>query len=124
MTGNDIFNKAISLMGENSQTSISYQEQAVNVINAVLTDTFEINNILLETRGLEPLNERVFLSSLTDEIIGYEEEILYNLIPYGVGARLVIDDGEANKLGFLEQNYVDRFNKYTKSVYEQINDVW
>lgn len=124
MTGNEVFNIAISLMGETSATSVSYVEQALNVINAVLTDTFEINNMLRESIGLEPLEERLFLTNLSDEIEGYENELLYNLIPYGVGARLVIDDGEANKLGFLEQNYVDRFNKYTKSIYENMEDVY
>lgn len=122
MTCQDLFMKlTLPLMGERSETAASYREQALPVINIITADCFNINNSLREALNKPVLLEIPYFTTFDDEI-PYEPEILINVMPYGVGARLVIDDGEADKLGFLEANYADRYNQYKHTAYVDYED--
>lgn len=124
MTAQEIFmNLVLPLMGERKETAESYTEQFLPVLNIITVDCFDINNGLRIKRDKEILTEPPMYLSMQDEIT-YEDDLIRNVMTYGIASRLTIDDGEPNKTGFLEQNYATRYNLLTAANYEPILDVY
>ena len=124
MTAQELFlNLVIPLMGERRETSESYKEQFIPVLNIITVDCFSINNGLRVKRDKDILKEAPAYSDMQD-ILVYEDDLIRNVMTYGIASRLTIDDGEPNKTGFLEQNYASRYNLLTSANYEPMVDYY
>lgn len=120
MTLNHLFaNHTLPVMGEPQSSNENYKDYLLAAANAVCLDCLAANNSLRTQKGLSPLTGFATITDLSDEI-PFEPEILINVLPYGIGARLLLDDVNAGKTNFLEQNYEANLKKYTKAVYEKI----
>ena len=124
MTAEELFlSYTLPIMGEKKEGAENYWEQFIPVLNIVLVDCLPLENGLLEYDGEEPMKEAPRIISKEDTI-PYRDEIVRGVLPYGIASRLTIDDGEPNKTGFLEQNYVERYNSFVRARSTAVDDIW
>lgn len=121
MTGHDIYTTALQLMGET--TDKYYEQSALACVNAILSETFEIENNIRRASGMEKLAEPAELTSLADEVI-YSKTLLRAAIPYGVACRLSLSDGDMSRTAWLQNLYNDAAQNCRKVVVTAIEDVY
>lgn len=121
MTGHDIYTTALQLMGE--KTDKYYEQSALACVNAILSETFEIENNIRRANGIEKLAEPTELTSLADEVI-YSKTLLRAAIPYGVACRLSLSDGDMSRTAWLQNLYNDAAQSCRKVIVTAIEDVY
>lgn len=121
MTGQEIYNTALQLMGET--TDKYYEQSALACINAILSETFEIENNIRRANGTELLDEPTAITSLRDEVI-YSKTLLRAAIPYGVACRLSLSDGDMSRTAWLQNLYNDAAQSCRKVIVTAIEDVY
>lgn len=102
MTGIDLINSAIALMGETDPTD--YTAYATPLINLVLAETFDLNNNLRAAKSEEVLTAIPAITAVTDNI-AYENELLPRVLPLGLVCRLYVDEGNTSILSMYKQEY-------------------
>lgn len=123
MTANQLYESALALMIESTATAGDYNDFALPVINGLLAETFSANNALRIKAGKEELKEIPTLSSLLDEV-EYEPILLRTALPYGICAKLIIDDDDMGKVAYYQNQYVGFVNEYTSAVLGVVADVY
>lgn len=113
MTGNDILNKALSLLGffdsnGNSQLTQRIMQKALGIINFVYIDLMRICGI--ESEPLESLNKKVNLSQYAIEVL-----------VCGVASYIADTEGDDNAQALWSAEYQAR--RTTLSSIQQYKDV-
>ena len=121
MTGTEIYNTALSLMGESADRY--YDQSALSCLNAILAECFEIENNIRRSKGETVLSAPQKAVSLNDEII-YADTLLTAAIPYGMASRLSISDGDMARTTWLQNLYNDAAQGCRKAVVGAIEDVY
>lgn len=111
----DVYNTALALMAENPQDATDYEEQVVPLVNLMLWELHDINNILREWAGLKPLGSPQTVKTM-DDILYLEAELTIGTLPYGLAAKLILDD-DANKAAYFNEEYMEKKERNTKAVW-------
>jgi|BioPla2DNA2_1021312.scaffolds.fasta_scaffold27218_4 hypothetical protein len=110
-----------SIMFEKA-TSKDYDNYYIENINLVLAENFELNNNLREYKGLEPL-ETIPNVTQKEDLIPYEYEVNYTVLPYHLASRFFIDDDLA-KFNIFNTDYLNARNNLMKFKEVQVRDVY
>ena len=111
-TGTDIFDKAITLMGEMSDSGETdwsdteeYKNRALNILNILRGEVYQYsdtyNTQKKKTPGKRPVCPA--MESL-DEEIGIDDVLAQTVLPYGLAAHLLLDEND-NMASFFQQRY-------------------
>ena len=132
-TGKDIFDKAITLMGEmdeNGNTDYAdtqeYKNRALNILNTLRGEVYQYSDTYNDPeaeRGRRPVCP--VLESLNDEI-GIDDVLAQTVLPYGLAAHLLLDENDA-MAAFFQQRYEEllkRLGSKSPASWESIKDVY
>lgn len=121
MTVKELYDLAKSLMFE-KPTSKDYDNYYIPWINVLLSENFDLNNHLRAKHKKELLTEVPTVSAASDTI-PYENEMCYEILPYGLAAQFFIDD-DLSKFDIFNTKYENAMSKYSWGHEEQIEDVY
>lgn len=86
--------------------STTYDDSIIAIVNKILAETYDENNMMRMFRNKVPFIDGVGahqVSSMDDEI-DYEDEFIYDIIPKGIDANLLMDD-DLNKMSIYQTEY-------------------
>lgn len=121
MTVKELYELAKSYMFE-KKTSKVYDDYYMPWINGLLAENFDLNNAIRESKGEDPLDDRVYVSSDTDTI-PYEPEMCYEILPYGLAKFFFIDD-DLSKFNIFDTEYINAKMRYMPMKEVSIVDVY
>lgn len=121
MTVKELYDLAKSLMFE-KPTSKDYDNYYIPWINVLLSENFDLNNHLRAKHKKELLTEVPTVSAASDTI-PYENEMCYEILPYGLAAQFFIDD-DLSKFDIFNTKYENAMSKYSWGIEEQVEDVY
>lgn len=133
-TGQDIFEKAITLMGELSDSgqadwgdTVEYKNRALNILNVLRGEVYPYSDTYRTQRRQYPGRRPVCpaLESLDDEI-GIDDVLAQTVLPYGLAAALMLDENDA-MAAFFQQRYEELLHRLGAGVpgeWESISDVY
>ena len=122
-TGEDVYRAALALLFEDDSTAGDYRSYARPLLNILLMECFEANNSLREAAGKAPLVVATELKALEEET-GYEDVLCVRVLPYGLAAKLVLDDGDMGKVSMFQSLYTNALNECIKWLPENVRDVY
>ena len=122
-TAQQLFNITLGLMSESANNSPSFKEHYLPMLNTVLSECLSRENSLRYRDGMEELTEAPYISTMED-IIPYHEELVRNVLPYGVGMFLFLGDDELERATFFSTKYDENKDKYSPAVYVETEDVY
>lgn len=121
MLANDVFNMAMGLLQEDDTSD--FEVFAIPMLNVILAETFYVNNSLRSAVNKNKLDDIPQITSLNDELI-YENYLLLNAFPYGLAAKVMLDDTDLNKMAFLHNQYVTAITACSRAIASDIVDVY
>jgi hypothetical protein len=121
MTAKELYESAKALMFE-KKSSRDYDNYYIPWINALLSETFEINNQLRVFNGKEKLAEIPSVSTEKDELT-YEDKMLREVLPYGLAANFFIDD-DVSKYDILHTYYQNSLFGCIRGIETDSENVW
>ena len=101
-TVNDVYKITKDLMFEKGSSKI-YDDFLISNINRLLVELFNENNVMRVFNGKPKLEAPQVVSARSD-ILTYEDDIVYNVLPLGLAARFFIDD-DLNKYSIFSTDY-------------------
>lgn len=101
MTGTEIYERAIALLGLSCKDVSYYKEMAVECLNQMLANTLWQQNALMNAAGGEQFSIAPRMTEL-DEDIPYEENMVCECYPYGLAALLIAEEDheEYNRMSY------------------------
>ncbi len=121
MTAQQLLNTSLSLMSEDSAED--YEAFAIPLINVLLAETFEVNNGLRIFNGKEPAASLQLVTNLTDTL-EVEDILASSALPYGLASKLLFDDDDMNRMGYMTNQYANAVNALAKCNPKPIVDVY
>lgn len=121
MTVKELYEHAKALMFE-KKTSKDYDGYYKPWINTLLSENFDFNNALRRAKGKELLTERPYISLDTD-VIPYEPEMCYEILPYGLAKFFFVDD-DLSKMNIFDTEYINAKMRYSPGYEVSIVDVY
>lgn len=108
MTVQEMYRKTKAWMFEKPNSNI-YDNSIIEITNKVLAETFNENNMLRMFKGYAPFMDGVANHQLDpngglEQEIDYEDEYLYDVIPKGIDANLLMDD-DLSKMSIYQTEY-------------------
>lgn len=122
-TAQMLFDVTIGLMNDQKSNASGYTEYFLPILNTVLSECLPQENALRYQEGGEELSQAPHLESM-DEKIPYHEEIVRNILPYGVGMFLFLGDDENVKATFFSSKYEENKTKYSAAIYVETEDLY
>lgn len=122
MTADTLYQNALALIVTDKADSSDYTAFAPAVINLLLAETFEINNSLRVSKGLQPLESAPQISSLSEEPDA-ESELLRTALPYGICAKLLVDD-DISRAVYFQNQYALAVKECDRCVGGTVSDVY
>ena len=124
MTGNDIYNSALALLGEPESAQGDFDAEVVlRLINTALPLAFPYNNQLRVYRGKEELSSIPTVMAL-GETIDYEPEFMRNVLPYRLASDLAYADDEVGKAEYYNQMFQSTMEDFTFPVVHPVIDMY
>ena len=119
-TAQDIFDKAIMLMGEQSDTGITdwadtaeYKLRALYILNVLRGECFKYSDTAAPmTAGMRPVC--TVITHLTD-VVDIDDVIAQTVMPYGLAAHLMLDE-DTTAAGFFQSRYEELLAKFDGSI--------
>ena len=121
MTIYELYKKALNVMFE-KPTSKVYDNYYIDHINLLLATVFDINNTIRISNQKEPLETIPVLSKDTDEI-PYEDQVVNEILPWGLAAQFSIDD-DLNKYHIYNTNFLNACSNDERAIVCKIEDVY
>ena len=121
MTAEELYAIVKGLMFEKTN-SVDFDDNYIPYINVLLSENFDLNNSIRRRKHYAPLTKRPRIVLKTDKI-PYEEEMLYEILPYGLAKNLFIDDDHEDT-NIFDTMYFNSRQRYMKCAYEPYVDVY
>lgn len=131
MKAQEVFNRAIKLMDEQSESGAAmwsdteeYQNRAIEILNALINECYPYSDTyVVDTPGKRPVC--IPILSLDDEV-NLDDGIAGTVLPYGLAAELAKNDDAALGNYFLQryQELLARFSRTIPSEWDAIEDVY
>lgn len=122
-TVNDLFDITIGIMGDQKSNSAGYKENFIPIMNTVLSECLENENALRKRDDMELLMIAPYLREM-GMTVPYHEELIRNVLPYGIGMFLLLADDENVKATFFSSKYDEHRNRYTPALYADMGAVY
>lgn len=130
-TAQYIFDQAIMLMGEQSDTGLTdwadtseYKLRVLGILNVLRGECFKASDTSAPvTAGTRPVC--TVITALTD-IVDIDDVIAQTVMPYGLAAHLMLDE-DTTQAGFFQQRYEELLAKLGGSIpadWDTITDVY
>jgi hypothetical protein len=129
MTGQEIFNIALALIGEVTNgtytpDTMAYQAQAPAILNTLATELYPFSDTFSASDG----GKRPILSSLSSlsDDVGLDETLCRTVLPYGLAAQLQVTENP-QAAGFHQQRYEELKAAAARSrpmEWEEIGDLY
>lgn len=105
MTVQELYKKTKAWMFEKPSSTI-YDNYIIEITNKVLAELYEENNMCRMFKGKVPFIDGItaHLVSNMDDVLDYEDEYLYDVIPKGVDANFLMDD-DLSKMSIYQTEY-------------------
>lgn len=123
MTAQELFDLSLSLMGLTSTEAQISESIYFSNLNIILSQTFGLENVNREYKELDVLTTPQVVSALSD-VLTYQDNVLKNVVVFGVAQLLAMNDDDYDKSGFFEQRYADGMNREDKTVSSDIIDYY
>lgn len=124
MTGVDILNLSLALLGEPKETAEDYRDYSLAQLNVILAECFPVQNALLVSRGESPFLKLFQLDSLGGDV-PYDDMLVVSCMSYGLAAKLVLEDSnEIAKFNYFTQMYVEAMANNSKWISEPMQDFY
>lgn len=121
MTAEELYETVKGLMFEKAN-SVDFDDNYIPYINILLSENFDLNNSIRRRKGFAPLIRRPRIVNKTDSI-PYEDEMIYEILPYGLAKNLFIDDDHEDT-NIFDTEYFNSRQRYMKYSYEPYIDVY
>lgn len=121
MTGQQLFDTTTSLMGIAPADATSYQETILPQINIILAKTFNLENNNRAYKSLALLTSIPELTALS-QTIDYQQNVLMNVVVYGLAQLLALSDSDTINAGFFETRFADGMRNESKLIASDIED--
>ena len=121
MTVAELYELAKNLMFE-KQTSRDYDNYYMLWINVLLSENFNLNNHLRRKHGKAELRSVPTVTAETDTI-PYENEMCYEILPFGLAANFFIDD-DLSKFDLFHTYYENAQSKYMWGLEKTVEDAY
>lgn len=122
-TVQDLFDITLGLMNDQKANSSSYSEFILPVVNTILSECLVQENNLRLLNNQEVLTEAPVMVNFSD-VIPYHDELVRNVLPYGVGMFLFLGDDENVKATFFSTKYDENKSKYSPAVYVEVEAMY
>ncbi len=122
-TAQMLFDITIGLMNDQKSNSSGYSEYFLPILNTVLSECLPHENTLRYRDGMEELSQAPYIESMSKEI-PYHEEMVRNILPYGIGMFLFLGDDENVKATFFSSKYEENKTRYTAAIYVETEDAY
>lgn len=105
MTVQELYKKTKAWMFEKPSSTI-YDNYIIEITNKVLAELYEENNMCRMFKGKVPFIDGItaHLVENMDDVLDYEDEYLYDVIPKGVDANFLMDD-DLSKMSIYQTEY-------------------
>lgn len=122
-TGINIFNSAITMMDEMSDTgktdwtdTTEYKNRALNILNTLRGEVYQYSDTYNTQKKKYPGRRPVcpLMESLDDEI-GIDDVLAQTVLPYGLAAHLMLGENDA-MAAFFQQRYEELLRKLGANV--------
>ena len=123
MTAQELFNHVVGIMGQVPSNAQTYLDVFIPNLNAVLAQSFKLENNNREYYDLTILPIIPKVKTLSDELT-YQDNILYNVVAWGIAQQLALSDDDVVKTGFYSQQYAEGFLNEAKMIKEDIIDYY
>jgi len=114
MTAQQLFDLTVGIMGVTPANATSYTDTIIPQINTILANTFSLENNNREYAGLVELTVIPTVAALSDNLT-YQDNVLRNVVVYGLAQLLSLSDDDTIKAGFYETRYGDNFAQERKT---------
>lgn len=122
-TAQKVFDITLGLMNESANNSPSFKTYFLPTLNTVLGEILEQENLLRYRDGMEELKTAPFIEDMEDEI-PYHDELIRNVIPWGVGMILWLGDDELERATFFSTKYDENRTNTASAVYVEVEDCY
>jgi len=123
MTAQQLFDLTVGIMGVTPANATSYTDTIIPQINTILANTFSLENNNREYAGLVELTVIPTVAALSDNLT-YQDNVLRNVVVYGLAQLLSLSDDDTIKAGFYETRYGDNYAKERKTIAEDPTDYY
>lgn len=131
MKAQEVFNRAIKMMDEQSESgetmwsdTVEYQNRAIEILNALINECYPYSDTFAVTEaGKRPVC--IPIQSLSDDV-NLDDGIAGTVLPYGLAAELAKNDDAALGNYFLQryQELLARFGRNLPAEWDTIEDVY
>lgn len=119
MTGTELFNLTTGVMGIPSANATSYVDTIIPQINMILAQTFNLENNNRAYIGTAVLATIPSITALS-ETLTYQDNVLRNVVVWGLAQLLALSDDDTIKSGFFESRYADNYRLESKFIASDI----
>ena len=123
MDAQELFDYSVGIAGISANNAQNYLPTYIHQLNATLAETFKLENNNRLFKGVAILDAIPYLTALTD-IIPYQDNIVRNVLPYGVLTHLQLSDDDVVKTGYYNSRYADNMRLEGKLIEQEIEDVY
>lgn len=123
MNALDLFNYTVGIAGVESSNAQNFLPTYLPQLNIVLAETFKLENNNRLHKGLSVLTTIPFMTALTDTI-PYQDNVVRNVLPFGILTYLQLADDEVVKTGFYQSRYADNLRLEGKLIQVDIEDYY
>jgi hypothetical protein len=123
MTAQELFNHVVGIMGQVPSNAQTYLDVFLPNLNAVLAQSFKLENNNREYYDLAILTTIPKVTTLSD-VLTYQDNILYNVVSWGIAQQLALSDDDVVKTGFYSQQYAEGLINEAKMIKEDIVDYY
>lgn len=118
-----IYDITLGLMIETGTSSTDYKNNYLPILNTILSECLSRENSLRYRDGMEELTEAPNVQTM-DDTVPYHDELVRNVLPYGIGMFFFLGDDELERATFFSTKYDENRDRYTPAVYVETEDVY
>lgn len=123
MTAQQLLDHVMGLLGQPAENGSDYTNIYFSNLNAILGQTFKLENNNRQALGLTLLTTIPTVTSLSQELT-YQPNVLMNVVGYGVAQKFAIFDEDDFNIGYNSQQYVDGLTTENKGIQQPILDYY
>lgn len=105
MTAATLLDNALALLLTTSSQTPEYTDSALPLINMLLAEVTPANDMLRAQKGLAPSGVPLLADNM-EAPLACEEELARAALPYGLCAKLLMDDDDMAKVAWFQNQFV------------------
>ena len=121
MTGQELFNETIGMMGLTTSNAVTYVETAVPQINTLLGQLFDLENNLREKNEEDKLTEIPAIFAISD-VLPYKESINRRVLKWGLAQLFALSDDDTVKATYYGAVFAETYKEYSKNIVTEVHD--